>query len=1048
MSSPSPLVRQVDALLNAVSPTRLVVFVPRSQLGTALRHAVAQHRGATAGLHTTTPLQLAADTAALPLRTQGRTPLEAGPRFFLTTAVLQGLPEATREALTGGQPLTGIVSPLARTFTTLRTHTISPSDYREAGTGTARRQAQADAYAAYVDALDTQGYYDDALLFRATTRLLRDGAVDRTEARFAIMDTVAVSGVEQTFVDALSAASGQDGLYMLGAATHDDGDAPRPLAAAQFPDAAPPAEAPPSGAGRIALGSGPEMEATEAEALRFWTATGARREVQAVLSDIVAQGRPLDTVEIAYTTPEPYLPLLDTLAERYEVPVSLSGGRALDATRPGQALRGFFDWAAEGGPIPSLIELLRAGLIQIDRAIVLDDDTFGSLTHRHAATLLAQRRYGDDPTSYHRTFEAWIDRLERDIADLKDVDADWVAERVDELQRRRATVQALSEVVQDLLALAHLNDHSAVHLSTFAESARTFLEEYEPTPKPPENEEDRTPDGSARNRLLDRLQALGTHEHDGEYRPRRLARHMVSWLPLSPYVRAQRPQPGCVHVVPLESAGVADRNHLYVVGLDAASTATNLPDDPLLNDEERAALSDDDTMLPQRGTQVDVEDWRTRQALARHTGTLTLSASTYDLAEGEDLFEAPLFLRLKAAAQAARGIETDAEDPQVTHHALAPTQTTVLSLLDRWTSRSRPSVDALEDALTTEHPWIADGLDAADARASERYTEYDGLLSPRNEPVLNPLASSRPVSAGRLENYARAPYAYFLRHVLDVAPLDEPALDDVAWLDAMGRGAVLHDTFRRFMANLGRRPTVEDEDRLQTHFDAVLQERRDRQPPPSEVVFAAIRRALWSDALLFLRVEAGRTDDAVPYAFELGFGYPPHRRETPADAPADFAAAPTLTFGDLSVSLRGRVDRADQRPDGALTLWDYKTGSSRSYDETDLLDGGRHLQWALYAYALEDLMDTSVQTAGYFFTSTDEMGKRIAADPSTVRTEVGRCLQQIGEGTAAGAFPMTDADDLMYSFDRLFHDYGARQKQLRNKAWPDDRPAPPSLRDD
>jgi ATP-dependent helicase/DNAse subunit B len=518
---------------------------------------------------------------------------------------------------------------------------------------------------------------------------------------------------------------------------------------------------------------------------------------------------------------------------------------------------------------------------------------------------------------------------------------------------------------------------------------------------------------------------------------------MTSWLPLSPYVRAQKPQPGCVHVVPLESAGFADRDHLYVVGLDAASTGTRLPEDPLLSDEQRETLSDETTVLPRRSRQVDVDEWRTRQALARHTGTLTLTASTYDLDEDEDLFEAPLYLRLKEASQNARGGVEDAEDPTVEHVPLAPTRTAVLSDLDRWTSRCHPAPDTLEDALGTEYAWLRDGLDAEEARASDTYTEYDGLLSPRDYPGLNPLGQTRPVTAGRLERYARSPFGYFLRSVLDVTPLDEPALDDVAWLDAMQRGAVLHDTFRRFMGDLQRRPTPDDRPTLRHHFDAVIEEQRTRHPPPTEVVYATTRRTLWTDALLFLRVEAARTDDAEPYAFELGFGYPAHRRE-----PSDHDTAPTLQFGDLSFALRGRVDRVDQGPDGALALWDYKTGSSRDYDEGDLLGEGKHLQWALYAYALEALEDTDVSTAGYFFTSTDELGKRVSADPASVRTAVGRRLQQIADGTAAGAFPVTDADDLRYDFARLFHDYNQRQKQLRRKSWPDNRPAPPPLRDE
>ena len=1053
----SPVTRQIDILLRDVVPARLVVFVSRPQLGTALQRAIVRARGSAVGLHPTPPTQYATDLAGLSLRADGRTELEAGPRFFLADRVLQALPDATRTALTEGQPIRGMIGPLVRTVTTLRTHGITPEEYRQSSGPSDFSQALSDAFARYEEALSEQGYYDEAILYRRAIALVENGTVSLPDHRWAILNTVSLSGVKYEFVSALvEHTSPQNDIHLLGPGGNDGpeasgrpGDAPVSLAAAQFAEAPSPGDTAPSGAGAIALGAASSLSEGEAEALRFWTATGVRREVQAVFEDLLDRDRALDTVEIAYTTPTPYLPLIDTLAERYDLPVSLSGGRAVEATRPGQALAGFFDWIAGGGAIPGLIGLLRAGLVTIDRTVERRGTPIDTLDHRHAATLLAQRRYSDDPAAHPGTLTAWITELDEEIAALDDVGSeDWVENRRTELRNRKATIRALRAEVESLLALGHLDDPASVRLTDFAESVEQFLENYEPTAAPPEDEEARNPDESARNMLIDRLQRLQREGGDTAYRPRRLAQHMSSWLPLTPYVRAQKPQPGCVHVVPLESAGVADRDHLYVVGLDAASTSTHLPEDPLLNDEQRQALSDGTTVLPRRRSQVDVEEWRARQALARHSGTLTLTASTYDLDEDEDLFEAPLYLRLKEASKAARGDLDDADDPRVRHSPLAPTRTTVLSDLDRWTSRPRPPSDAVDKALTERDPWLRDGLDAEEARAAETYTAHDGLLSPREYPGLNPLAQTRPVTAGRLEHYAQSPFGYFLRHILDVTPLDEPALDDVAWLDALQRGTVLHDTFRRFMIDVRRHPTRDDRSVLHDHFDAVLQTYRERYPPPSEVVYATTRRALWTDALLFLRVEAARTDDSVPHAFERGFGDPSHRRKDPDDAPTDYDTAPTLQFSALSFALRGRVDRVDRFPDGSLALWDYKTGSSRDYDDTDLLSGGTHLQWALYAYALEALEDTDVSAAGYFFTSTEELGKRMSADPSTVRTEVGRRLHQIAEGTAAGAFPITDADGLQYDFERLFHDYSQRQKQLRRKTWPTDRPAPPPLRDE
>ena len=1045
MPAPSVLVRQVGALLDRHPGARLVVFVPRPQLGTALQQAVVRERGSTAGLRATTLERYAHDLAALSLRADGRSELDVGPQFFLTATAVERLTDEQQATLTGDQPLSGMIAPLARTFATLREHRVTPEAHRRRVATSPRQQAQAQAFDHYEDLLREHDHFDTADLFQRAENLVRENQIDRSPAISAILGDVSVSTVERSFVECLEQKAAVDpGLYRIGPHTESSKEAAPPprSATAQFADAPMPSPTAPSALGRIALVPGANLSEPEAQSLRFWTATGTRREVQAVFDDILEHDRPLDTVEIAYTSPAPYLPLLDTLAERYEIPISLSSGRSIDATRPGQALRGFFDWIAGGCPIPDLIGLLRAGLLRSDKPRG-PDASAPRLDSARAASLLAEKRYPDDCQNYAATFEAWAETLASEAANIvNSVEAEWGASTLQKVRQKKAAVETLGEVVEDLLGYAQMEDRSAVRPMALAKGAENMLEAYGPTPKPTDGEDDHTPDEAARNRLIERLRSVTERAAATPLPVRRLANRMTTWMGLSPYVGAQRPQPGRAHVVPLESAGFADRNHLYVLGLDAASTTSALPDDPLLTDEEREALSDDDRALPLRSAQADAEAWRTRRALARHEGPVTLSASTYDLGEGEDLFEAPLFLRLKEAAQAARGVERDENDPNVAHHALAPDRDTLLSDLDRWTSRVPPSPDALDEAFSDRFPWIRDGLDAAAARDSDSYTAHDGLLSARDYPGLDPLSGTQPVSAGKLEAYAQAPYAYFLRYVLDVEPLDEPALDDVAWLDALGRGSVLHDTFRRFMADLGRRPTLDDEPRLRDVFDAVLDEKRAELPPPSEVVFASTRRQLWNDALLFLRTEAARPDEHTPHAFELGFGYPPHRRQDD-----DYPDAPILELGDLSFPLRGRIDRVDRFPDGSFGVWDYKTGSSRSYDETDLLDD-RHLQWALYAYAFEALDDATVATAGYFFTSTDEMDKRIAAHPDACRTAVARILRQISDGITAGAFPVTDADAIRYNYDRLFQNYSDRRKQLNAKSWPDERPAPPALQDD
>lgn len=1050
-SPPSILVHQLAALHQEYPTDEIVAFVPRRQLGMALETALTQSSRHVAGVTATTVSDYANAWAALPLQKKGGQPLTKGAGFFLTEMALRRIDDRARSALLGDRSLAALTAPLAKTFDTLRRHHLSSANYRESTPSSERHRALADAYSAYEKLLTEHSYYDTAQLLRTAARAIRPVSSTLHDHVFVLQDGVELSVCSKTFLDALF--SPQDGTappaFRLGTNFDHEADdttqlsAPPNRGAAQYPDLPYPTAAPktPSLVGRLAVDPGIDVDGNDVDGIRCWTATGVRREIQAVFEDIIAENRPLDTVEIAFTSREPYLAHLDALAERYELPVSRSPGRALSATRPGQALQGFFDWIADGVPAEQLIHLLRSGLLRVDEPNG-PDGKFGQLDSARAATLLAQRRYGDpwqESAGYESTLENWIAELRDELKDLQGAatEAPWLAEAIQKKEEKKAAVQAVKTVVGKLLKWAHFKDRNQLEPKLLSDGAQRLIEALGPTPKPTESEEERTADQAARNRLMERLQTLEDMEGLRARPLRRLATQMSSWIELEPFIRAEKPEPGRARIVPLESAGYANREHLYVVGLDATSTLPQLTDDPLLTDEDRDALSTEDQSLPLYTNRADTDAWLTARALARHRGTVTLSASTYDLTEDDEVFEAPLFLRIREALEE---VTTEVEEDTVTHFPVSVQSERALSLLDRWTQRNTPSTRTVQRSLDAKYPWMSHGLQAERARASDTYTVYDGLLDAPDHSDLNPLAHSTPISPGRLETYARAPYAYFLRYVLDVEPLDEPALDDVAWLDARDRGAVLHDTFYAFMTDLDRQPIPSDESDLKETFSTVLTEKRDQIPPPSEVVFAATKRQLWNDARIFLHAEASRTDPHTPEAFEFGFGLPPHRITD-----GDRATAPPIDLVDPPFQIRGRIDRIDRHSEDRVSLWDYKTGSSRSFEKSDLLDGGRHLQWVLYAYAYEALEGKTVDRAGYFFTSTGEMGRRLSASPRAARPEVAQVLRRIGVAISAGGFPINDGDDLRYSFESLFQDFSSRQSELTAKEWPDDRPPPPHL---
>ncbi|PSQ89222.1 MAG: hypothetical protein BRD45_04005, partial [Bacteroidetes bacterium QS_8_64_10] len=250
------------------------------------------------------------------------------------------------------------------------------------------------------------------------------------------------------------------------------------------------------------------------------------------------------------------------------------------------------------------------------------------------------------------------------------------------------------------------------------------------------------------------------------------------------------------------------------------------------------------------------------------------------------------------------------------------------------------------EAACERYPWLDAVREARAARSSEAYTEHDGLLDAGPFPELDFTADGYdglPLSPSRLETFAETPYLYFLQYVLGVRPLDEPALDDVAWLDPLRRGDILHATFDRFMKERDGGPVRLDEeaallDALHEAFDAAKR----RLAPPNDRVEATALRRLKADARVFLRTEAQR--GATPWGHECGFGYGPRRERE-----GDLDEAEIAFDDDLAVRLRGRIDRIDEGEAGGLAVWD-SMGALRLRAGNAYRPASGHLRLLLYQH--------------------------------------------------------------------------------------------------
>ena len=156
-------------------------------------------------------------------------------------------------------------------------------------------------------------------------------------------------------------------------------------------------------------------------------------------------------------------------------------------------------------------------------------------------------------------------------------------------------------------------------------------------------------------------------------------------------------------------------------------------------------------------------------------------------------------------------------------------------------------------------------------------------------------------------------------------------------------------------------------------LQALARERTEAQKDVTPVTHEAAYRAdverLEQAAEIFLNVEE-RQQNAQPVGFEVSFGF---GQSGPLDSAEPVAVRLTE---EVALRLRGRIDRVDRVEDG-YAIWDYKSGSAHGYGASELSRAGSYLQWALYAYVLDEILarkgepDRVVQS-GYFFTTARE----------------------------------------------------------------------------
>jgi ATP-dependent helicase/nuclease subunit B len=446
-----------------------------------------------------------------------------------------------------------------------------------------------------------------------------------------------------------------------------------------------------------------------------------------------------------------------------------------------------------------------------------------------------------------------------------------------------------------------------------------------------------------------------------------------------------------VLVGPLSFAVGLDLDQIIVLGMSEGTLPAAVHDDSLLPDGERRRTGGE---LPLRRDRVGREQRQLLAALAAADRHL-LCAPRGDLRSSRERVPSRWLVDLPAWSQEqGRGPE------HVPSFAHAVTHTEFPATEQEYRLRVGAGRDPVVEA----------GSRVVRARRSRDFTRFDGNLAGVTVP--SPLDDV--VSSTRLESWAVCPYAYFVNHLLQVEPVEDPAQQ--LTISAWDRGSLVHEILQSFIDDVLARPiearpaphqrwSPSDHARMRQLAEQVCDDYEARGLTGRPVFWRRERAQILALADRFLTDDDDHRerDRSRPVAAELRFGYGD-------DAHGPGPVVVPLADG-RSLRFRGAADRVDVSDDGTIHVVDYKTGKADDFrrlgpDNPD--ERGTKLQLPVYGLAARQFVgrpDAPVE-ARYWFISEREGFRRIGyAVDDQVLAHVGSTLATIIDGIERGAFP-------------------------------------------
>jgi RecB family exonuclease len=750
----------------------------------------------------------------------------------------------------------------------------------------------------------------------------------------------------------------------------------------------------------VTLASETESPPKSEASIELVEARGVENEIRGVFRKLREEENSLDSAEIAYTSRDVFVPVIHELGAELDLPVTFEEGIPVFYTRPGQALLGYLEWLRRDWDAPVLRKLISSGVIETEGV----GPVLAARLFRNAAVGWGRKRHLDRMDALVREHEHRQSRRPDD------------EHAVARLEQARAVRRLIRGLVGTLRAR---DEASGIRTGELAQSALRFLDRFVRVAS--------AADGAGREALrkvLEEIQSL-----PDRVEPIVAATSRIEELVREISVLNSSPLPGSIHAAPVGGAGWGGRPRLFIVGLDESFPGGGTQD-PVLLDEERGRLNRSSSRfeLPLSGERPERAARDMRELLERAEGTLTLSFSSEELLEGRETIPSPLFLEAwrKERSRPEATYEEMLEDLRGSRVGFVSSEP--LTANEWWISRV--AAFSADRGLTPGEqqqffeqmrplwPWLRRGDEAEQSRKRGNLGPWNGKIAV-SEDELDPRRTGQPMSSSRIETLARSPFRYFLENVLGVRPLQELRRRPEEWLEAREFGGLFHEMLREFMTRLvghGELPSLSRHlDLLEAIAEEQLTKMSEEIPPASNAAYEMRRKELLEACRIFLQEEERWCETAQPRWFEVAFGL----KETPEGGIDSPDPVRVRLSGGEHFLLRGQIDRVDECGEGIYVIWDYKSGSAWGYEDEGYVAGGRQLQHALYALALQELLARSgregrVEESGYYFPTRKGFGRRFRRTPpftGSEREQLDRTLSSLFDITRYGSFVHAPEED-------------------------------------